>query len=318
MSKFWRLILVFGLILPFCLKGESDALPKSAPLHDDANILPDNTKPIIYVTTKASYIYDRDTFDRDSIVICENPKFYITVNDTIGCVGDTITLTLVGGTVIAWFNEGSTANTIHTPIFFDGANEFWVEAIDDDGCRGWDTITVYGVAVPRSVQIWAEPDVDTICRGDSILLVVAADGERYEWNVFQYTDSIVVSPRETFTYTVKFFPISSLTHCYSTGRKTIHVKNCDIVYFPSAISLSSPIAANRIFKPIGVPHSFSQYYLAIYNRWGQLIFESRNFDIGWNGTHQGENVRPGTYVFLFRIANKGDVWERVGTVTVID
>jgi len=42
------------------------------------------------------------------------------------------------------------------------------------------------------------------------------------------------------------------------------------------------------------------------------------FDIGWNGTHQGENVRPGAYVFLFRSNNRGVIWEKVGTVTVVD
>ncbi|MDR0437807.1 MAG: gliding motility-associated C-terminal domain-containing protein [Bacteroidales bacterium] len=255
--------------------------------------------------------------DTATVVIDTNVKFYI-IGDTIACVGDTIpfvTLTLVDGTVIAWFDEWfdeiGTADTIRIPIE-EGDNKFYVEAIDDKGCQDTIPITVRGINIPN--EVINDPGVDTICRGDSILLV-ASGGDRYEWNVFQNTDSIVVSPREKkFTYIVKAFT----EHCYSVDSITIHTKNCDIVYFPSAISLSSPITANRIFKPIGEQQSFSQYHLAIYNRWGQLIFESRNFDIGWNGTHQGENVRPGTYVFVFRITNKGDVWEKVGTVTVID
>jgi gliding motility-associated-like protein len=98
----------------------------------------------------------------------------------------------------------------------------------------------------------------------------------------------------------------------------INTKNCDVIYFPTAIRLSSTYSENRVFRPIGVPRDYTKYYFAVFDRWGQLIFESRNIDIGWNGTHQGENVRPGVYAFLFRLTNKGDTWERLGTVTVVD
>ncbi len=35
----------------------------------------------------------------------------------------------------------------------------------------------------------------------------------------------------------------------------------------------------------------------IYNRWGEMIFESHNAKIGWDGTYQGRIVQDGTYVW---------------------
>jgi len=237
--------------------------------------------------------------------------------DTAGCVGDTLTLTVVNGSVLI---DGVPTTSMYIPIYRLGDSVFLVTATDDNGCESDKLITIHGTLTPEA-KILAVPlmgnDPDTICKGASILLV-ASGGNRYEWNTYQKQDSIVVSPRETYTYTVKVYANRVQADCYATGSKTVHVKNCDLVYFPNAISLSSSKPENRIFKPLGIPHSYSQYYLAVYNRWGQLIFETRDFNVGWNGTHQGEFVRLGTYTYFFRLTNKGDVWEKVGTVTVVD
>jgi len=291
---------------------------------DSINIYLDPMVTTTYTVQVSNYPimevgFSNDCYITDSatVFVREIPNFYI-IGDTIGCVGDSITLTVVNGFDIIWWN-GETTPSIRTPILTWGDNVFEAEASDDKGCRIIKDFTARGLYTPELeilVFPFSEKDsYDTICRGSSVLLV-ATGGSRYVWNVFQTTDSLLVTPREPFTYIVTAYGESPA--CYTTDSVTIHLKNCDMVYFPTAISLSSSNPVNRIFKPIGIPNDFNQYYLAIYNRWGQLIFESTNFDIGWNGTHQGENVRPGAYVFLFRSNNRGVIWEKVGTVTVVD
>ena len=39
------------------------------------------------------------------------------------------------------------------------------------------------------------------------------------------------------------------------------------------------------------------YELLIFNRWGEVIFESRNPWVGWDGTFKGKTVQDGTYVW---------------------
>ena len=39
------------------------------------------------------------------------------------------------------------------------------------------------------------------------------------------------------------------------------------------------------------------YHLYIFNRWGQLVFESKDVDYGWNGSFAGEIAQDGTYTW---------------------
>jgi len=39
----------------------------------------------------------------------------------------------------------------------------------------------------------------------------------------------------------------------------------------------------------------------IFNRWGELIFESHNKEVGWDGTYLGKFVQDGVYVWKINI-----------------
>jgi gliding motility-associated-like protein len=293
----------------WCTGGTTDSI-NIYPLADSICTVKVSNRPISAVG------YSNNCYSLDSAIaiVGEEAKFQIK-GDTVGCAGNSVELTVVDGYDILWSTNETTA-TIAADIYDDSDIVYDATATDDIGCRSTKSITIHGTYAPN-IEIRSEDGRDIICRGESILLI-ASGGERYEWNMFVTDDSLRITPKETFTYTVTGFPDPKLTACTSTASITITVENCDLVYFPSAISLSSPKTVNRIFKPIGIPQSYSQYYLAILNRWGQLIFESDKFETGWNGTHQGENVRAGTYVYKFRLNNNGYVWEKVGTVTVVD
>jgi len=66
------------------------------------------------------------------------------------------------------------------------------------------------------------------------------------------------------------------------------------------------------FEPLG-------YNLQIFNRWGTLIFESQDYNIGWDGTYQGVIVQEGTYIWKIEFReNQTDITHReFGHVTVL-
>ena len=39
------------------------------------------------------------------------------------------------------------------------------------------------------------------------------------------------------------------------------------------------------------------YYFKIFNRWGEMVFESTNIGFGWDGTYQGKPALPGVYTY---------------------
>jgi gliding motility-associated-like protein len=70
---------------------------------------------------------------------------------------------------------------------------------------------------------------------------------------------------------------------------------------------------NEVFKPVFYsgfdPYDFS---LLIFNRWGEIVFESRNAEVGWDGSYGSNNeiemVQDGTYTWVIRYRiseNKG-------------
>jgi gliding motility-associated-like protein len=56
---------------------------------------------------------------------------------------------------------------------------------------------------------------------------------------------------------------------------------------------------NEIFKPILTGFDEDDFTLYIFNRWGDLIFESHNMEVGWDGTfaRQDFQVQDGAYIW---------------------
>ncbi len=73
---------------------------------------------------------------------------------------------------------------------------------------------------------------------------------------------------------------------------------------------------NEIFHPIY--ENIEEYELRIYNRWGELIFISRNIDIGWDGYYKGNLAPQDTYIYEAKAkCLTGEDISTVGSVTLI-
>ena len=59
---------------------------------------------------------------------------------------------------------------------------------------------------------------------------------------------------------------------------------------------------NQYFKPV-LSKGFKSgtYHLTIFNRWGQIVFESFNPSFGWDGTYNGKHCQDGTYIWKISV-----------------
>ena len=76
-------------------------------------------------------------------------------------------------------------------------------------------------------------------------------------------------------------------------------------------------AISRIFKP-GVLDHVEEYHLMIFNRWGELIFESHNQEVGWDGYADGKMSKQDVYVW--KVEGKysnGQTFVQSGDVTLM-
>ena len=90
------------------------------------------------------------------------------------------------------------------------------------------------------------------------------------------------------------------------------------VMMPNAFTPNSN-SKNRIFKPSLVFISPKNYYFAIYDRWGILIFETNNFNEGWTGRKNGLVYNNGIYsYYLEYYSSKGIRHIKSGTFNLIN
>jgi len=91
--------------------------------------------------------------------------------------------------------------------------------------------------------------------------------------------------------------------------------------FDSELFMSNafkPGGFTDVFKPISRFEPNSDYLFQIYNRWGQLIFETRDFNEGWDGKYNGSRVHRGTYIWTYQYADsQGNEIKKRGSVTVV-
>jgi len=65
------------------------------------------------------------------------------------------------------------------------------------------------------------------------------------------------------------------------------------IYLPNAFT---PEGLNPVYKPLGTNAEFNDYRFDIFNRWGSLLFTSRDFGTGWDGIYQNKIAPQGVYV----------------------
>mgnify|MGYP001147738070 CR=1 FL=1 len=70
------------------------------------------------------------------------------------------------------------------------------------------------------------------------------------------------------------------------------------VYTPNAFRPESEIAENRTFLPVGTGADRNRFSLKIYDRWGQIVFETDSPDLPWDGKLRNGNPAPmGNYIW---------------------
>ena len=72
---------------------------------------------------------------------------------------------------------------------------------------------------------------------------------------------------------------------------------------------------NRVFFPI--TEGVEKYNMLIFNRWGELIFKTDTYEIGWDGYYRGKPASQEVYVWKIEIVwENGQYFEGVGDVTL--
>lgn len=93
----------------------------------------------------------------------------------------------------------------------------------------------------------------------------------------------------------------------ATGTTVVAGTNCDcIVAAPNAFSPNNDGRNDYFFPKIEGACEFSSFQFSIFNRWGQLVYQTNSStpsDLGWNGNLNGKEQPMDTYVWVMEYQN---------------
>ncbi len=88
------------------------------------------------------------------------------------------------------------------------------------------------------------------------------------------------------------------------------------IYFPNAFTPDGD-GLNDEFKAMSQPDNLTSFSMTIFNRWGQMVFETKDITHGWDGTFKGTEAPAGTYVFRLEYSIAGYDFDTNGTVVLV-
>lgn len=154
-------------------------------------------------------------------------------------------------------------------------------------------------------------DVSTICMGESILLN-ASGGKSYLWSTGEKESTITVFPSDITTYTVI---VTDDNNCSDSETLTVTVDGNCIIYVPTMFSPNNDGNNDILFvRGIGI----KSLSFAIYDRWGEKVFETEDLNYGWDGAFRGKPLNPGVFVYFANVIfTDGKIEEKKGNVTLV-
>ncbi len=167
----------------------------------------------------------------------------------------------------------------------------------------------------------AGPNKEINCHGEGVQIgSPAVPGYLYRWTPSNGLNSDTIAqpvayPAATTTYTLT---VTGTNGCISYAQVTVKVDVCcSYIEVPNAFSPNND-QRNDKFGVVVIENA-DNFYLTIYNRWGEKMFESKSVDEKWDGNYNGVPCEVGTYFYYVRYNCKVGNQEKFikGDVTLV-
>jgi gliding motility-associated-like protein len=237
--------------------------------------------------------------DSDMVNITVWPGNFLTVQprDTQICPLAAVPLRAQGAVNYDWapnwdISNNLIANPIATPT---ATNTYTLIGTSINGCL--DTATSHIFVAANGVLNLGE-DI-TLFPGDAHHFTPGTNCSYFTWapsiflNNTQIPDPTVSNANTTTQYVVM---ASTEYGCSVTDTVVVNVVAESVINIPNAFTPGNGNHQNDLFKldKLGIA---KLNYLRIFNRWGQLVFETTDINQGWDGRKNGVPQPMGTYVY---------------------
>ena len=225
-----------------------------------------------------------------------------------------------------FFGDGATGTGTQIQHVYYGADCYDVTLVVTDalGCTNSLSVTDFICVLPTPTAAIEASNIHLNTAEPTTVITNASVGAvNYIWNLGdEVTDYYYFQPGEhTYpiynydNYLISLIAIGE-NGCSDTANLLIEFDNSLIIYVPNTFTPNGD-EMNQVFQPI-IPAPVTSYRLRIYNRWGELIFESFDPSNYWEGTYNGELVPDGIYTWeIIVVTVEADTYKNIGHVNVL-
>lgn len=240
------------------------------------------------------------------VIVYELPDIYTTVPDT-SCFGDGAVLraTSAADNQLNWYYNQTDPEPFHVgfsyatpPVVFPVT--YYLEPQSPEGC--------VNQRIPITATVFPDEELTLVSSADIAEMPFAVVDfgtnstislDQWSWNFGDGNSSELSDPTHEYQFPGIYevqVKTEDINGCEMTATKLIEVKKIVGVNMPSAFSPNEDGFNDTYY--IGY-NNLTTFNIKVFNRWGQMVFESDNPDFEWNGTDlSGVPVNEGVYVFV--------------------
>lgn len=266
-----------------------------------------------YVISATNYC-GQTIYDTVSVVV--NPLPVLALNSIMGtiCPGEEVTFVNNGDNSPNWsyfwnFGDG-TASTLMQPSHeynVSGSYTISLTVTDNNGCTA---------SLMNGSQVIVNPQAHALFTSSSTsettldptfeLFNLSSNATIFHWNFGDGTGSTLTNPIHTYDEHGMFIVTLYANNSYNCPDSTfiaLEVKPSYELFVPNAFTPDND-DYNQLFLASGYGISEKDFTLYIFNRWGDLIFESHDMNHGWDGSIKQDGTKAQddvyTWVVYFR------------------
>ena len=245
------------------------------------------------------------------------PEITVSGSDTV-CSEESVFLEVEGEGIVdyVWrpsetLDDPTSTGPVAIPI---ETTTYTVVGTDSAGCQVEEQVTIY-VSVPPNIDAginaYLEPG------RPAQLLTDVPIGTSVLWSPPEGLSCTacpdpIANPEETTTYYVQI-----TDHLGCVNIDSVIVYTYPTLYVPNAFT-PGPNTQNPLFHVYG--SGIADFEISIFNRWGQLVYESEEIEEGWDGTVNGRPAQQDVYVWKVVYTTDvkpGSIQNEFGHVTLL-
>jgi gliding motility-associated-like protein len=246
------------------------------------------------------------------------------------CPGEEIQLEAVGGVSYRWSPaEGVSDTTIANPIFApEETTLYTVEIRDECGIPVFDEVLITVLNDQFTVDITSIPEnTEPVLPGTELDLTANVDpptGTTYTYlwssmNGSTFSDPMGSSPTVTIVFGAEETETIMLSVTSAEGciiETSIEIEKSEVRYGIPNVFTPNQDNVNDAFGLV-TNAVVEIYNCKVYNRWGQLVFETDRHSELWDGTHNGNPAPSDVYVYVISWEIEDQRYEESGDLTLI-